>query len=166
MNDFFIRPAQESDYPKILEIYAFARSFMASHGNPRQWNTKWPPAELVQEDISLHRNFVCVADGRVVGVFVYLYGQDIDPTYRQITDGSWRCDSAYGVVHRLASSGEVRGVGEYCLSWAFAQSGHLRVDTHGDNIVMQNLLKKCGFSYRGIIYVEEDNDPRLAYEKG
>ena len=39
------------------------------------------------------------------------------------------------------------------------------MDTHGDNKVMQNLLKKNGFVYCGIIHVEEDNDPRLAYEK-
>ena len=30
---------------------------------------------------------------------------------------------------------------------------------------MQNLLKKLGFSYRGIVYVKEDDDPHLAYEK-
>ena len=39
------------------------------------------------------------------------------------------------------------------------------MDTHGDNIVMQNLLKKLGFVYCGIIHVEEDDDPRLAFEK-
>ena len=38
-------------------------------------------------------------------------------------------------------------------------------DTHGDNIVMQNLLKKLGFNHCGTIYVEEDNYPRLAFEK-
>ena len=30
---------------------------------------------------------------------------------------------------------------------------------------MQNLLAKLGFDHRGTIYVEEDDDPRLAYEK-
>ena len=38
-------------------------------------------------------------------------------------------------------------------------------DTHGDNIVMQNLLKKLGFNHSGTIYVEEDDYPRLAFEK-
>ena len=38
-------------------------------------------------------------------------------------------------------------------------------DTHGDNKVMQNMLKKLGFTHCGTIYVYEDNDPRLAYEK-
>ena len=49
--------------------------------------------------------------------------------------------------------------------YAFAQSGHLRVDTHGDNRVMRNLLRKLGFVHCGTIYVEEDDFPRLAFEK-
>ena len=42
---------------------------------------------------------------------------------------------------------------------------YLRIDTHGDNIPMQNLLKKLGFTQRGVIHVQEDNDPRLACDK-
>jgi hypothetical protein len=30
---------------------------------------------------------------------------------------------------------------------------------------MQNLMKKLGFTQCGTIYVVEDNDPRIAYEK-
>ena len=44
------------------------------------------------------------------------------------------------------------------------KSGCLRMDTHGDNTVMQGLLRKLGFAERGIIYVEEDDYPRLAFE--
>ena len=77
----------------------------------------------------------------------------------------WRDDSPYGVVHRLAGDGSVKGVGAFCLDWAYRQCGHLRVDTHGDNVVMQNLLRANGFAHRGTIYVEEDDYPRLAFEK-
>ena len=65
----------------------------------------------------------------------------------------------------LNTDGTFRGVGAYCLSWAYGQCGHLRIDTHGDNTVMQGLLGKLGFVHCGTIYVYEDNDPRLAYEK-
>ena len=41
----------------------------------------------------------------------------------------------------------------------------MRIDTHGDNIVMQAMLEKLGFVHCGTIYVREDKDPRLAYEK-
>ena len=92
-------------------------------------------------------------------------GRDIEPTYRHIEDGAWLDDSPYGVVHRIASDGSVKGVGAFCIDWAFRQCGHLRIDTHGDNTVMQNLLARLGFRRCGTIYVEEDDFPRFAYEK-
>ena len=50
------------------------------------------------------------------------------------------------------------------MKWAFDSFGNVRVDTHKDNYVMQNMLKKLGYSYCGIIYLE-NGDPRLAYQK-
>lgn len=138
---------------------------MAAHGNPRQWNTTWPPESLLREDIRQRRLMAAVAGHEIAAVFVYMQGVDIDPSYRKIENGSWGRDGEYGVVHRMAASGKVTGMGAYCLNWAYAQCRHLRVDTHGDNVVMQNLLKKLGFVQRGIIHVVEDSDPRLAYEK-
>lgn len=161
-----IRNSTLADLPTMLDIYARARRFMAENGNPNQWGqTKWPPEALLRADIASGDSYVCVEDGRVVGTFFFRRGLDVEPTYREITDGTWLSDSAYGVVHRIASDGSIRGVGKFCINWAFARCGHLRIDTHGDNTVMQNLLNKNGFVHCGTIYVEEDNDPRLAYEK-
>lgn len=151
----------------MMEIYAFARIRMAETGNPNQWGpTNWPPEELIRKDIREGSSYICENDnGDVVGTFYYTYGEDIEPTYRVITDGAWLDSSPYGVVHRVASDGSERGIGTFCISWAFAQCGHLRIDTHGDNVVMQNLLRKLGFVHCGTIYVEEDDYPRLAFEK-
>lgn len=161
-----IRHSTEKDFTQIMEIYDYARRFMAEHGNPNQWGpTHWPPEQLIHNDILSGTSYVCVHEKRVVGTFFFLTGMDIEPVYRHIENGEWMDDSAYGVVHRLAGDGSVKGIGEFCLKWAYRQCGHLRIDTHGDNIVMQNLLKKMGFTHCGTIYVEEDNYPRLAYEK-
>jgi GNAT superfamily N-acetyltransferase len=151
----------------MMEIYRGARQFMVEHGNPNQWGpTNWPPEALIRKDIADGNSYVCEnGKGRVVGTFFYICGEDIEPTYRQITDGAWLDGSPYGVVHRIASDGSERGVGRFCLNWAFEQCGHLRIDTHGDNTVMQSMLAKLGFVHCGTIYVYEDNDPRLAYEK-
>ena len=151
----------------MLEIYEKARGFMAAHGNPRQWGaTHWPPETLLRQDIARGKSYVCVNDGeRVIGTFFFDQGIDIEPTYRHMEKGAWRDESAFGVVHRLASDGSEKGVGTFCLEWAFAQCGHLKVDTHSDNTVMQSLFRKLGFAETGIIYVEEDNDPRIAFEK-
>ena len=162
-----IRKSEMRDLARIMDIYAYARAFMAQHGNPKQWGaTNWPPETLIRQDIADGNSYVCVNDtGKVVGTFFYIYGTDIEKTYLEITDGAWADDSPYGVVHRIASDGSEKGIGMFCLNWAWEQSGHLRIDTHGDNTVMQKLLKKAGFIHCGTIYVTEDSDPRLAYEK-
>lgn len=162
-----IRNSTEQDFDRMMKIYAFARDYMAEHGNPNQWGpTNWPPEDLIHNDIQSGNSYVCVNDeGKVIGTFYYICGKDIEPTYRDITDGAWLDDSPYGVVHRIAGDGSERGIGAFCINWAFAQSGHLRIDTHGDNVVMQNLVKKLGFKHCGTIYVEEDDYPRLAFEK-
>ena len=47
-----IRKATEEDFNRIMEIYAYARAFMAKTGNPNQWGpTKWPPEALIHDDI-------------------------------------------------------------------------------------------------------------------
>ena len=162
-----IRKSDIQDLPRMQEIYAYARSFMAEHGNPNQWGpTNWPPEALLRQDIRDGHSYVCLdEDGRVIGTFFFIFGEDIEPTYRVIEDGAWLGDGPYGAVHRVASDGSRPGIGAFCINWAYGQCGHLRIDTHGDNVVMQNLLKKLGFTHCGTIHVEEDNYPRLAYEK-
>jgi len=162
-----IRKSTEYDIDRIMEIYGFARQFMAEHGNPDQWGpTNWPPEDLIRKDIRGGNSYVCLNDqGRVIGTFFFICGKDIEPTYREITDGTWRDDSPYGVIHRIAGDGSEKGIGAFCIQWAYGQCGHLRIDTHGDNVVMQNLLRKLGFVHCGTIFVEEDDHPRLAFEK-
>ena len=163
----YIRNAEIEELDTIMEIYARARGFMAETGNPKQWGaTNWPPRTMIEQDIRQRQCYVCCEENDILGVFYYNYGKNIDPAYNYIVDGDWKDDSPYGVVHRIASGGTVKGVGRFCISWAVEQSnGHLRMDTHGDNKIMQKLLTSLGFIHCGIIYVVEDNDPRLAYEK-
>lgn len=87
----------------------------------------------------------------------------VDPTYSYIEGGQWLNDFPYGVVHRLASDGTEKGVGAACLEWCFGYIRNLRVDTHHDNTIMQNLLKKMNFTYCGII-ITHNGTPRLAYQ--
>ena len=167
MPDLTIRKSKPGDLPRIMEIYAYARRYMADHGNPDQWGpTCWPPESLIRRDITEGCSYVCeAASGEIAGTFYFTQGPDIEPTYRKITNGAWLDNSPYDVVHRIASAGSEKGVGAFCLNWAYTQCGHLRIDTHGDNTVMQNLLGKLGFIHCGTIYVEEDDAPRLAFEK-
>ena len=58
-----IRPTTLDDLPQVMEIYAYARSFMAWHGNPNQWGpTNWPPEALIRRDIAEGKSYVCVTN--------------------------------------------------------------------------------------------------------
>ena len=48
-----IRIATLKDLDSILRIYEHARSFMASHGNPTQWGTTYPPVDMIEHDIRM-----------------------------------------------------------------------------------------------------------------
>lgn len=157
-----IRKTEIDELDEIMAIYAHARQFMAKHGNPNQWGKVKPPKEQIVRDIEAGNSYVCVEQGEIVATF--FYRKDVDPTYIKIYDGAWVNDAPYGVVHRIASAGTVKGAGSFCLNWAFAQCGNLKIDTHHDNVVMQNTLKKNGFVYCGIIHLE-DGAERLAFQK-
>lgn len=157
-----IRKAVMGEIDLLMEKYRDARRFMREHGNPDQWGNNYPPRKIVEKDVQEGNCYVCEEEGRIVGVFYYRKGRDAD--YAVIEEGQWLSDAPYGVVHRIVSDGTVKGTASFCLSWAFGQCGNLRIDTHRDNKVMQKLLRKNGFSYCGLIHIE-DGSERLAYQK-
>jgi RimJ/RimL family protein N-acetyltransferase len=157
-----IRKSQMTDLEDIMSIYDNARIFMANHGNAGQWGTTFPPQALIEKDIHQQKSYVCVEEGKPVGVFYF--AKEEDPTYRIIENGTWLNDRPYAVVHRIASAKDTKGVATFCITWAYAQKNNLRIDTHENNIPMQGLLKKLGFTPCGRIYVE-DGSPRIAFQK-
>ena len=158
MNTLIIRPARLEDMEKILEIYRLARLFMMENGNPTQWKDGYPQRELLEADIRQNQLYAVLRDGEICGAFVFFVGDD--PTYAYI-EGSWRKDTPYGVIHRIAGVGG--GVFDAALDFAKSGADHLRIDTHADNKPMQHLVEKAGFSPRGTIYVA-DGTARIAYD--
>ena len=69
-----IRKSTEQDFERMMEIYAYARRFMAENGNPNQWGpTNWPPEQLIRSDIKTGNSYVCTNDdGEVIGTFYYV----------------------------------------------------------------------------------------------
>ena len=165
-----IRKTQVRDLESVLAIYAHARDFMRKTGNPTQWGDIWPPVDLIQADIQQQKSYVCVKESEekvgqsteeILAVFFLEMAED--PTYAEIYEGSWLEENrSYGVVHRSASLGQ--GAGGFCLEWALAECGNIRIDTHEANLPMRSLLKKLGYTYCGMIYTH-DGTPRLAYQK-
>lgn len=156
-----VRPATEADLEAVLLIYEGARRFMAQSGNPGQWGTRYPSRETVEADIAGERCYVCEEEGRLYAAFVLVFGED--PTYRVI-DGAWKNDRPYATLHRVASSGEKRGMVDVIVKWAFSRHPNLRGDTHERNLPMRRAFERNGFERCGTIWVE-DGTPRIAYQK-
>ena len=154
-----IRRASFRDLLEILDIYAFARSFMAQNGNPNQWGNTNPPRRQLEADIERGELYVVVRDGCIRGVFAFILGDD--PTYGYI-EGAWHSSLPYGTIHRVAGNG-AGGIFSSVFRFCLGQIGHLRIDTHHDNRIMQHVIEKAGFRRCGVIYVE-DGSPRIAYE--
>lgn len=158
-----IRKTTIEDLEIVLHIYEYARGFMESVGNGNQWIDGYPSPDLISEDINQGNSYICEDKEKgIVGTFYFRIGDD--PTYAIIYDGEWLNDKPYGVVHRMAGNGAVKGIGAYCLEWCFSQCENIRVDTHHDNIVMQNLLKKLGYKECGIIIIANGTE-RIAFQK-
>ncbi len=149
------------DLDEIMAVYDRARAFMRAGGNFSQWINGYPQRELIAGDIERGNLYVCLHEGKIAGVFAFIIGED--PTYLVIEGGSWRSSEGYGTIHRLGSSGIIGGVARACFDYCKSVIGHLRVDTHEDNLFMQKTVENNGFHKQGIIYLE-DGSPRLAYD--
>lgn len=148
----------------ILIIIDEARSIMRENGNTTQWTNGYPSKETIQEDISNDHAFVCMdEEDIVVGYFCFMQGENPDPNYTVI-EGAWLNNNPYGVIHRLASGRKVKGIAQKSFDFAFTQTKNVRVDTHHNNLPMQNFLKKIDFEFCGVIYVS-DGSPRDAFQK-
>ncbi len=158
-----IRKATESDIGSIMEIYAAARKYMEKTGNGTQWGKTRPPRSQIEEDIRKGQCFAGLGDdGCLHFVFAFIRGDD--PAYAVIRDGNWLNNEPYGVIHRIASDGQVHGVFHACVGFCREQCQNLRIDTHENNKTMQHLLQKNRFIRCGTIYLE-NGDPRIAYQR-
>lgn len=156
-----VRLAVRNDIPLLQEIYSYARSFMKENGNPNQWAENYPSTELITNDIDKKDCYVCLYGNEIVGTFVLHFG--IDETYNYIYDGEWLNDLPYATIHRIASNGKAKGIFHHAIGFAKQKCLQIRIDTHRDNIVMQNAILKEGFKYCGVIRCWNGSE-RLAYQ--
>lgn len=156
-----IRKTTAQDSLDVLALYKKAREYMAKNNNPNQWQDLPAITRLVLSDIKKGISYVLLDDGRIEAAFSLK--EEAEETYADI-EGSWKDDSPYFTIHKLACRTHQKGYSSSLIRFAFLQMRHLRLDTHQDNIPMQRLIQKMGFTYCGIIHLK-DGSPRLAYEK-
>ena len=147
-----IRIATSEDLDDLVRIYAAARRYMAEHGNPHQWGDGRPTPEEIANSVKEGACRIGVDEDDRAHFSFTIYSEE-DPTYQQIYDGAWLNDEPYVTIHRVASDGIMKGVFSSVLTRAKDEA----------NMTMQHIVAKAGFSYCGIIHLE-DGDPRLAYQ--
>jgi GNAT superfamily N-acetyltransferase len=149
---------------EIMKIYEDARAYMRATGNATQWAGGYPSEALICGDIARGNFYLCMDEGKIVGVFYFAV--ENDPTYANIYDGAWLNDEPYAVIHRIAVSRDShgKGVAAFIFDSCFEKCSNLKIDTHRDNLPMQRALEKRGFVRCGIIYLA-NGDERVAFQR-
>lgn len=162
-DDLSVRKTTVDDIAALMVIYDNARRFMQHTGNANQWIAGYPSESVLRSDIANQCSYVCEDwQGNIVGTFCFFVG--CESSYIVIYDGKWLNNDSYGVVHRLAGAGSMKGIADFCLQWCYNQCGNIRVDTHKDNKVMQHILIKNGYVQCGTIVIG-DGTSRIAFQK-
>lgn len=167
-----LRLSTEADLPQIMAIIAQAQAYLASRGVD-QWQDGYPDEETMREDIRLRRGYVLADGDSVQGIATIVF--DGESSYARIYDGAWRTPEPYACIHRIAVNADARGTGAADALMRGAEDTirrqgmtGVRIDTHRDNVVMQRMLARNGYSVCGVIYLEggsEHGAERIALEK-
>jgi RimJ/RimL family protein N-acetyltransferase len=151
--------ATKEDIPTMRKIFNHGRKIQLAAG-VNQWAEGYPAKELILEDIKREAAYLCFSEAEeVVGVASVF--TEPDPTYFEI-EGQWLNDEPYATIHRIATNGEMKGVGQFMIQWVQENHENVRIDTHKDNAAMKHVLQKLGFVYTGVIYIE-NGEARDAY---
>lgn len=162
------RKSVKSDIPKIMSIIKQAQAYFKDQ-NIDQWQNGYPNEEVINNDIKNEESYVMIKDNEILATTVISFQKE--SSYKNIIDGKWLTNGDYGVIHRVVVDNTYKGLGlshkiiKYTEKLCLEKGVHsIKVDTHEQNIPMQILLKKNGFEYCGIIYLE-DGGKRVAFEK-
>ncbi len=157
-----VRKATKEDFNEILNIYESARQYMKTTGNPEQWGDELPLASTTASDIENGTLYVVEREGQLCGVMEFHIGED--PFYSNLHDASWNYEGDYATIHRLASNGKHSGIFSEFLEFGKGICPHIKIDTHLDNVIMQNLIEKNGFKKCGVFFSTPDRG-WIVYEK-
>ena len=163
-----VRKAEREDFSVCCEILEAARKNIAELGID-QWQNGTPSSEDLKNDINNGDLYAAENEGEILGI-LYI-GFCGEPTYDRIYGGEWLNSEPFCVIHRVALKSEARGKGVFSFLISFARKlaksegfHSLRIDTHRDNVKMKSALKKNGFHYCGIIYLE-NGEERIVFQQ-
>lgn len=157
-----------NDIDRIMDIIKQAQIYFKNN-NINQWQDNYPNFEVIKRDIENDESYILEDKNIIVGTAAISFSKE--KNYNKIYEGNWKNNFDYAVIHRIAIDSNYKRNGyaefifnktkEFCLN---KNIHSIRIDTHRNNIPMQNLLNKNNFIYCGIIFIDEINE-RLAFEK-
>lgn len=177
-----VRKAVNTDIETLMPIFEAAKKALGSRGID-QWQDGYPDRDAIARDIKKQDGYVVDRDGKIMAYAAVSF--DGEPTYEVIEDGQWLTengyrhedgadhftDAGYAVIHRIVSAPDIKRCGAATRLLGHAEAlcrkrgvRSIRIDTHSDNVIMQQWLQKNNFTYCGRITLI-DGSPRIAYEK-
>lgn len=154
-----IRKANISELNSVYQLSIKAKAKMLDEGL-NQWVGDYPHLSQFEMDCQNGGLYIYIEDGKILASISILAENDLP--YKDI---DWASDDGL-VIHRLFVDPEFhhKGLGQELFKWAIKlgkeENKNIKVDTHPDNLKMQNLIMKMQFKYVG--YLKSIN--RLAYE--
>lgn len=158
-----LRKATQKDVSSIMHIIELAKTYFKENGID-QWQNGYPNLESTLQDIEEGNSYVICEEDEVIATAAIIDGYD--PNYAIIENGAWLSDEAYVCVHRVACLPTYKGQGIAGKFLNYAKTlgkKSVRIDTHEDNLSMQRMILKNGFTYCGVVYMS-DGAKRFAYE--
>ncbi|KRL05392.1 GNAT family N-acetyltransferase [Liquorilactobacillus oeni] len=173
MPTIFIKQAHLRDVPAIVKLIGLGKKLLAADGIP-QWQGNYPDPAIVKTDVQKGYTYLLLVDNQIAGAATLF--QEEDPNYYKIYQGTWQKNPSsnknYATIHRITINPQYHGqhLADFFFSGLFSAAyrlgfNEIRIDTHETNKRMQHLIKKSGFSYSGIVYMNDDSkDQRNVYQ--
>ncbi|QVK20172.1 GNAT family N-acetyltransferase [Mycoplasmatota bacterium] len=146
-----IRLAKKEDLNRIDELAVSVINTMKEQNIP-QWNLSYPRKEHYEKDIKNGTLFV-YEDDIILGVIAIAEQNDLP--YEELSN--WT-DEFSIVIHRilvepgLRRKGIARKLFNYAIDLSIEKGfTSIKIDTHAENYIMLNLLKKMGFEKVGYL---------------
>ena len=167
--EYQVRVAVPGDLESIVAIIESGRQYLKTQGLPQWQNGYGPNREEAAKDIERGCGYVLEVAGRPCGYASLIPGPEGSPP---LAEGAWSRDGGhYTTIHRVALEASVRGSG---LAATFLKglirAAHalgyqdIRIDTHPENVIMQKVTCKAGFTYRGVMQLRIPEGARWAYQ--
>ena len=167
------RRAVPEDMDALLDILEQAKAYLRESGVD-QWQEGYPNREALLADMEAGRGWIFECEGRPAGY--ECISMSPEECYRDI-DGAWLTEGEnYAVIHRAMAAADFRHTKLASEMFSLAEDlaagmgrQSVRVDTHRDNMAMNRLCEKLGYTFCGVVDLSSvdpaHDSKRNGYEK-